>query len=169
MTSDGRRGGSALVVGAHARIGAELRVATPGYMEMLTGRRDTGCTNNACGDVPFSTIADDVADHGGTAAVIASWPGILHAATSTRERVATSIGRHGGDDDAFKADPNVAALLARTASPPDHGPGEDDFRLDTSTGELACAYLEARRPAFLFVGLGRSRTNMRIRAIIELT
>ncbi|HEX4336422.1 MAG TPA: hypothetical protein VH062_10950 [Polyangiaceae bacterium] len=154
MTSDGA------VVGAPSssapmRASGPNFVSLPGYMEMLTGRRDTGCTNNACGDVPFSTIADDVADHGGTAAVVASWPGILHAATSTRGHVATSIGRHGGDDDAFKADPNVAALLhdGESAGP---GPGEDDFRLDASTGELACAYLEARRPAFLFVGLGET-------------
>lgn len=131
-------------------------VSLPGYMEMLTGRNDSGCTSNLCGDVPFSTIADDVADHGGLAAVIASWPGISHAATATRGHVVTSIGRTGGEQRyAFQDDPNVAALLreGESAGP---WPGEEDFRRDESTANIACSYLESHRPSFLFVGLGET-------------
>jgi hypothetical protein len=130
-------------------------VSLPGYMEMLTGRADTGCTNNACGDVRFSTIADDVADRGGVAAVIASWPGILHAASATPGRVATSIGQHGGVDETLFEDPNLTALL-RDGQAAGRGPGEEDFRRDASTGNVACSYLESHRPTFLFVGLGET-------------
>ncbi|HVW24597.1 MAG TPA: hypothetical protein VHC69_04475 [Polyangiaceae bacterium] len=131
-------------------------VSLPGYMEMLTGRSDTGCTSNLCGDVPFSTIADDVADRGGLAAVVASWPGINHAAAATRGHVVMSIGRSGGENRfAFEDDPNVAALLreGESAGP---APGEEDFRQDESTGNIACSYLESHRPTFLFVGLGET-------------
>ena len=155
MTTDGA------VIGAPSSA-AKMRasgpnyVSLPGYMEMLTGRSDTGCTSNLCGDVPFATIADDVADHGGLAAVVASWPGILHAAAATRGRVVMSIGRTGGENrSAFEDDPNVAALLreGETAGP---SPGEEDFRRDESTANIACSYLESHRPSFLFVGLGET-------------
>ena len=155
MTRDGA------VIGAPAsttpmRASGPNYVSLPGYMEMLTGRRDTGCTSNACGEVPFATIADDVAERGGLAAVVASWPGIEHAAAATRGRVVMSIGRSGGENRfAFADDPNVATLLheGEAAGP---GPGEDDFRLDASTGDIACSYLESHRPTFLFVSLGET-------------
>ena len=155
MTDDGA------VVGAPSspesiRASGPNFVSLPGYMEMLTGRTDTGCTSNGCGDVPFATIADDVAERGGLAAIVASWPGILHAAAATRGRVVMSIGRQGGDGrDAFESDANLFALL-RAGEAAGPGPGEEDFRRDASTGDLACSYLESRRPNFLFVGLGET-------------
>jgi uncharacterized protein (TIRG00374 family) len=131
-------------------------VSLPGYMEMFTGRTDSGCTSNSCGDVPFSTIADDVARSGGVSVVIASWPGIAHAAAIDPEHVLMSIGRHGGANrQVFEADPAVGALL-RAAETADPAPGEEDFRRDLDTGNIACAYLESRRPSFLFVGLGET-------------
>jgi hypothetical protein len=155
MTRDGA------VVGAPSaatpmRASGPNYVSLPGYMEMLTGRSDTGCTSNLCGEVPFATIADDVAERGGLAAVVASWPGIYHAAAATRGHVVMSIGRNGGENRfAFEDDPNLAALLRKgeAAGP---WPGEEDFRRDAATSDVACSYLESHRPTFLFVGLGET-------------
>jgi hypothetical protein len=131
-------------------------ISLPGYMEMLTGRTDSGCTSNTCGDVPFATIADDVAKAGGVSAVIASWPGIMQAAATNKAHVLMSIGRHGGENrSVFEDDPALEALL-RTAETAGPEPGEDDFRRDRETGDIACAYLGLRRPNFLFVGLGET-------------
>ena len=131
-------------------------VSLPGYMEMLTGRRDTGCLSNRCGDVRHSTIVDEVAEHGGLAAAVASWPGILHAVSSARGRVAMSIGLTGGDNlSDFESDFDTAALLRDDDwAPPRHA--ARDFRSDLSTGSIACSYLESHRPTFLFVGLGET-------------
>jgi hypothetical protein len=131
-------------------------VSLPGYMEMLTGRSDSGCTNNQCARVTLPTVADDVAGIGlGEAAVISSWPVIENAAASAPENVVASAGRHGGGQSrrALSEDARVAPLLgaaARTPSPV----GDTDFRRDADTGEVALAVLAAREPAFLFVGLG---------------
>ena len=155
MTTDGAAIGAPASPKAMRASGPNY-VSLPGYMEMLTGRRVTGCTNNRCGDVRHRTVADDVADRGGLAAVVASWPGILHAASAFRGRVAMSIGRTGGENlSEFKSDFDMAALLPEAAPPPH---AERDFRSDASTGTIACSYLESHRPTFLFVGLGETDT-----------
>lgn len=131
-------------------------VSLPGYMEMLTGSSDPGCTNNHCGQVALRTVADDVAEAGlGEAVVVSSWPVIMKAAAEEPRRIAASVGRHGGgaSRDVLERDTVVARAIAageRTAS----AVGEKDFRRDSETGDVALAVLEARRPAFLFVGLG---------------
>ncbi|HVW24429.1 MAG TPA: hypothetical protein VHC69_03625 [Polyangiaceae bacterium] len=131
-------------------------VSLPGYIEMLTGRRDTWCGSNHCGDVRHPTIVDDVASHGGIAAVVASWPGILHAASAVRGRAAMSIGRTGGENlSDFENDFAVAALLGDGETIPSSHAGRD-FRSDAKTGSIACAYLESHRPTLLFVGLGET-------------
>jgi hypothetical protein len=130
-------------------------VSLPGYMEMLTGRPDSGCTDNDCGRVPFPTIADDVAwNRLGTAAVIASWTGIGRAASAYASGAVVSVGRHDGvGRDAFASDPEVARRLhdAEAVQP---FPGNGDYRPDRFTAELAVSYFERQRPGFLFVGLG---------------
>jgi hypothetical protein len=155
MTTDGAAIGappSAKVM----RASGPNYVSLPGYIEMLTGRRDTWCTSNRCGQVRHPTIVDDVTDRGGLAAVVASWPGILRAASSVRGRVAMSIGRTGGENlSAFESDFAMSALLREGEStPPPHA--ARDFRNDASTGSLAGLYLESHRPTFLFVGLGET-------------
>ena len=50
-------------------------------------------------------------------------------------------------------DPSTRAILDEGAHA-DPRPGHDAFRPDRYTAELALRYLETRRPAFLFVGLG---------------
>jgi hypothetical protein len=131
-------------------------VSLPGYMEMLTGTSEPGCTNNQCGQVGLRTVADDVAESGlGEAAIVSSWPVILKAAAEKPRRIAASVGRHGGGPsrDALERDPAVtSALLAGERTP--SAVGEKDFRRDEETGNVALAVLDARRPAFLFVGLG---------------
>jgi hypothetical protein len=131
-------------------------VSLPGYMEMLTGRRDTGCTSNSCDGVAFPTIADAVARSDGEAAVIASWPGIGRAAATEPARVLMSVGRHGGENRRqLETDPALLSLLAagEAAGP---APGDDDFRRDAQTATLALAYLRGHSPSFLFVGLGET-------------
>jgi hypothetical protein len=132
-------------------------VSLPGYMEMLTGRSDTGCPDNQCQQVTFSTVADDVASARlGDAVVVSSWTGVGRAATAFDNGPLVSVGRHGGSDRArFEEDPEVARLLAdgAEASPE---PGYDDFRPDAHTAKIALAYLASGRPGFLFVGLGET-------------
>lgn len=132
-------------------------VSLPGYMEMLTGRADTGCTDNQCRQVTFPTVLDDVASARlGDAVVLASWTGIGRAATAFDNGPLVSVGRHGGSDRTrFDEDPEVARLLADGAeASPD--PGYDDFRPDAHTGKIALAYLASGKPGFLFVGLGET-------------
>jgi hypothetical protein len=132
-------------------------VSLPGYMEMLSGRADTGCTSNDCARVPFATVADDVAASGmGVATVVTSWAEIGRAATAFRSGVVASVGRHGGiGRETLEAEPGVAPFLAAGAAAAPE-PGEDDFRPDAMTAAVALSVLGAVKPAFLFVGLGET-------------
>lgn len=130
-------------------------VSLPGYMEMLTGRTDSGCTSNDCGPVPYSTVADEVVQAGvGRAAVVSSWETVGRAAGAGRSAVAMSVGRFAGPGRAvFEADPDLAPLLvAGAAASPD--PGGADYRPDRHTAPLAAALLSSYKPGFVFVGLG---------------
>jgi hypothetical protein len=130
-------------------------VSLPGYMEMLTGRTDSACTDNQCGVIGKATVADDVASAVGEAIVVSSWPVIGRAASHESGRVLVSAGRHGDalSRRVLTADAAVAEAVAageRTRS----AVGDADFRRDVETAELALAVLDHRRPSFLFVGLG---------------
>jgi hypothetical protein len=132
-------------------------VSLPGYMEMLTGRRDTGCTDNYCARVRFPTVADDVGRANlGAAVAITSWESIDLAATSSPGHVFVSAGRHGGTGRAALAGHPVVGPLMRAAESVRPNPGNDDFRPDAYTANVALAVLESVRPAFLFVGLGET-------------
>jgi hypothetical protein len=131
-------------------------VSLPGYMEMLTGSSTPGCTDNLCKQVALPTVADDVAEAGlGEAVIVSSWPVILKAAAERPGRIAATVGRHGGGPsrDALARDPKVAPALTAGERTPS-AVGDEDFRRDGETGNVALAVLESRRPAFLFVGLG---------------
>jgi hypothetical protein len=122
----GARGAPIVASGPHF-------VSLPGYTEMLTGLGASGCADNDCERVAVPTIADEVAARGEEAAVFASWERLERAASAGAE-VLVSAGRHGVDVDPW--------------------PGSGDFRPDRLTSRAALAFLEARRPAFLFLGLG---------------
>lgn len=132
-------------------------VSLPGYSEIFTGRRVTGCRNNSCRGTASTSIADQLAQQDPTAraGVITSWPDIAKVA-SRSDRVDVSAGRHGGATrERLGRSGNLAALLtsAESTTP---WPGNDDFRRDRYTAELALAYLQEQKPRFLFVGLGET-------------
>jgi hypothetical protein len=142
-------------VGAPISASGPEYVSLPGYAEMLTGRRSSGCTDNGCRGTRSASIADELvrARASVSGAVIASWPDIERVAASS-DRVAVSTGRHAGRTRAlFERTPAARAALRRAEREPPW-PGHDDFRRDRFTAELALAYLEEARPEFLFVGLG---------------
>ncbi len=156
MTTDGAAVG-APGAGAPMEASGPNFVSLPGYMELLTGRSDSGCTSNDCSRVPFSTVAEDVVRDGlGTAAIITSWEEIDRAAAAYPGHVLATTGRHGGAGRAaFLADPAISHLMdlgARASAEPGH----DDFRPDVYTAAIARVFLASAKPAFLFVGLGET-------------
>jgi hypothetical protein len=112
-------------------------VSLPGYTEIFTGRTPESCPDNECAKVAAPTIADEIAARGGEAAVFASWERLDRAASFRDDAVLISAGQRGE--------------LGEPVSP---WPGIGDFRPDRMTSRAALAYLEHRRPTFLFVGLG---------------
>lgn len=132
-------------------------LSLPGYMEMLSGRSDTGCTTNECGQVPFATVADDVTSAGlGEAAIIASWDKIARAATSRESGPIVSAGRHEGSGLARLDDDQELQRLLEAGKKASPEPGHGDFRPDKHTARIAVHYLRVTRPGFLFVGLGET-------------
>jgi len=132
-------------------------VSLPGYSEIFTGRRVSGCLDNDCASTSAPSVADELAESpaGWQSAVVTSWPDIARVA-SKRGRVAVSAGAHAGATRSrFEQDRVVAAALHR-AEPEAPWPGHGDFRRDRFTAELALAYLNAEQPDFLFVGLGET-------------
>jgi hypothetical protein len=109
-------------------------VSLPAYREIFSGASSLDCLDNQCPQIVRRTMVDELRDHGGRAAVFASWTPIALAAASEAGAVVLSTGQ--GDT---KVEPY---------------PGDGDFRPDRSTARLALDYLERERPDFLFVGLG---------------
>jgi len=134
--------------------GPEL-VSLPGYSEMLTGRRVTGCMDNACSSTTSPSVADQLvrSDPRAKVAIISSWPDIATVAANDA-KVLVSAGRHAGRTRAALANAPATSDSLRRAENAPPWPGHGDFRPDRFTAELARAYLEAEEPQFLFVGLG---------------
>jgi hypothetical protein len=133
-------------------------LSLPGYAEMLSGRRVSGCHDNACGAIRAATLVDEIASLPGIfpqhVAVITSWPDIGRVAARRPDRVAMSTGRNGGPTrELFRSDPVGRALLDDAASISPE-PGVGDFRPDRHTARIAARHLENARPRFLFVSLG---------------
>ncbi len=133
-------------------------VSVPGYVEMFTGLRPTGCTTNGCRQVTIPTIADDFAAEPGAdpreVAVISSWEGVERAAASDESKLTISTGRTRGDTRKNLCyDPTACALLeaGEDAGPE---PGHGNYRRDLETSEIALHYLRTHHPRFLFIGLG---------------
>jgi Metalloenzyme superfamily len=131
-------------------------VSLPGYREIFTGRRGGGCTTNECAPLEEPTLLDELRAELAPedVAAIASWETLERAAAESPRAIAISTGRHGGAGrDRLRASPEAGARLDAGAAA-DPWPGHWDYRPDAETGALALAYLEARRPRFLYVGLG---------------
>jgi hypothetical protein len=132
-------------------------VSLPGYTEIFGGRPPDGCQDNECAGASGPTIVDAVRDRAGSdsdVAVIASWAPIARAATRMPSRIVLSAGRQDVAGAHFLVDDTSTREVLDEGAHADPRPGHDGFRPDRYTAELALRYLESRRPAFLFVGLG---------------
>jgi hypothetical protein len=175
ITIDGVARGDVLGDGARARLPNLYRVidagvglgvdasgpdfvSLPGYREIFTGRRGGRCRSNECPQLDEPTLLDELRGQTAAApedvAVIASWETLERGAAQHPEELAISTGRHGGAGRArVRAGRDAAALLDAGALA-DPWPGHWDYRPDAYTGALALAYLSARRPRVLHIGLG---------------
>jgi hypothetical protein len=157
------RGGAALGAPEH---GAEIAASgpafksVPGYIEIFSGRPSVDCPNNGCRWSGESNLLDQIA--GGSergpadVAVFASWSGMLNAVATGADapRVLVSAGRRGGQHlEPLIDDPAAARVFDRGARS-DGYPGEDDYRPDRHTAEIALYHLRKHRPRFLFLSLG---------------
>jgi hypothetical protein len=153
--------GAALGAPGHGTIAASGPnfVSLPGYTEIFAGHPADACHDNDCAGATGPTLVDafrDRAARDADVAVIASWGPIGRAATTTRSRIVLSTGRQDVSGEPFLVDdPLTRDALARGARA-DARPGHDTFRPDRYTAELALRYLDAKRPSFLFVGLGEA-------------
>ncbi|HEX2873465.1 MAG TPA: alkaline phosphatase family protein [Polyangiaceae bacterium] len=142
--------------GPHISASGPDFVSLPGYAEIFTGRRATGCLDNGCPGASFESIADQVAAQwGAKSAIITSWPDIARVGSRSK-RVAISTGRHAGATRSGFDRPGALGEALRAAETEKPWPGGGDFRRDRFTASLALAYLRAERPNFLFVGLGET-------------
>jgi hypothetical protein len=132
-------------------------VSLPGYSEIFRGRPSSDCQDNDCAMTARPTLADEAraaARDSGDVAVFASWPEIARAASAYPTRIVVSTGRHTRSNESrLRFDAESAELLDRGAEA-DPYPGRGDFRPDRFTADLALRYLAARRPRFMFLGLG---------------
>jgi len=147
-----------VVIGApgHAEMTASgpNYVSLPGYREIFTGHASVACTSNFCGAISEPTLLDELHGDGlrpDELAVITSWPTIERAAAHDPRTITISAGRHGG---ATRERARIDASLFDQAASSGAYPGWFDYRPDRYTGPIALQYLVAKRPRFLFVGLG---------------
>jgi hypothetical protein len=125
-------------------------VSLPGYTEMLTGRASP-CRNNDCPRTTHASFPDVVANRGQSAAVFSSWERIERVVATESPHLIVSAGRHGGTD--LASSPRAADLALRYRDTRAF-PGEDDFRRDRFTKEIALAHWADAHPTFMFLGFG---------------
>lgn len=130
-------------------------VSQPGYIELFSERLPTGCRSNRCAATTEPTLVDAIANAtNGSVAVIASWEVIAKTATASPKDIVMSAGQARGENQSqlrVNAQATRALDMGRIAAA---WPGHGEYRPDRYTAELALAYLEAKRPRFLFLGLG---------------
>jgi hypothetical protein len=156
-------GGAALGAPEH---GAEIAASgpafksVPGYIEIFSGRPSVDCPNNSCRWSGESNLLDQIAGSSergpADVAVFASWSGMLNAVTTgpAAPEALVSAGRRGGQHlEPLIDDPEAARLFDRGARS-DGYPGEDDYRPDRHTAQIALHHLKKHRPRFLFLSLG---------------
>jgi len=156
-------GGAALGAPEH---GAEIAatgpafMSVPGYIEILSGRPAVDCPNNRCRWAGESNLLDQIAagSQRGPAdvAVFASWSGMLNAVATGAQatQALVSAGRRGGQHLEPLLDDREAARLFDRGARSDGYPGEDDYRPDRYTAELALDHLRRHRPRFMLLSLG---------------
>lgn len=130
-------------------------VSLPGYSEILSGRTPS-CANNDCPATTDNTLLDDWLQRESHAelAVISSWSRIARVAAKNVSGLTVSSGQSVQYNSGHFCEDAELCLKyhgGRNISP---WPGTEDYRPDTATSELALAFLRARRPHFLFIGLG---------------
>jgi hypothetical protein len=139
-------------------------ISLPGYLEIFTGHR-TRCMSNVCPQVDEPTVLDFAAAAGVPTASISSWDVLDHAATRRRAPLAkrpfpadvpfVSAGiRWPGARPLDDASLENAVAAGEKARPYPATGGA--YRPDRFTGPIALAYLRARRPRLLHIGLGDS-------------
>ena len=130
-------------------------VSQPGYIEIFSERRPTGCLSNDCPKTTERTFVDDIATAtNGSAAVVSSWEVIGRAAALAPAKLVTSTGQGRGENQGeLRVDEKATKNLefGRIAA---SWPGHGEYRPDKYTREIALAYLEHRHPQFMFLGLG---------------
>jgi hypothetical protein len=157
------KGGAALGAPEH---GAEIAASgpafksVPGYIEIFSGRPSVDCPNNRCRWSGESNLLDQIAERSergpADVAVFASWPGMLNAVGTgeAAPQALVSAGRRGGQHLEPLLDDTESARLHDRGARSDGYPGEDDYRPDRHTAELALDHLRRHRPRFLFLSLG---------------
>lgn len=129
-------------------------VSLPGYMEILSGTSETGCTENDCKTMRRPTLLDEYFAQSGDpsrAGVFASWSPIARAAAGAQGSGVVSAGPHAGVHlDYLSEQPSCSSPLERGRSDVDH----HGLRGDDTTAELALGFLRDARPSFVFVSLG---------------
>lgn len=130
-------------------------VSQPGYIEIFSERRPTECRSNRCAATTEPTLVDAIANAtNGSVAVVSSWEVIAKAATASPADLVMSAGQARGENQSqlrVNEQAKRALEMGRIAAA---WPGHGEYRPDRYTAEVALAYLEARRPRFLFLGLG---------------
>lgn len=132
-------------------------VSLPGYTEMFTGQRHVPCADNNCRKPHTHTFLDELradAPSRDDVTVITSWPAIERGAALDPTKMVMSTGRdYGYHRDALRYD-NTSKMLLWGGDDAFPYPGDDHYRPDYYTGKIATRYLEAKKPRFLFVGMG---------------
>jgi hypothetical protein len=132
-------------------------VSLPGYREIMTGRGRGDCTQNVCPPLEEPTLLDELLESASNpeeVAVVASWDTYARAVTRDPTGLAVSAGRKQGlTREKLRVAPAVSQALDDGAGA-DPWPGHGAYRPDAYTMQVALAYLEARRPRLLVVGLG---------------
>ena len=114
-------------VGATISASGPNFVSLPGYAELLSGRRRTGCRDNQCTGSGAPTLLDDF------------------GAGSLRETAQVAL---------FTSWPDIARVASERGVVAEPLPRSPSFRPDSVTADLAIAHLKAHPPKFLFLGLG---------------
>jgi hypothetical protein len=132
-------------------------VSLPGYSEIMSGRRAHGCANNDCRPIAAPTVADEVrarAVDPADVAVFSSWNRIENAASRAPASIVLSTGRTRVSHEERIEEDEPSRLWREMGARAAPFPGDGDFRPDRFTAALALQYLQAKRPQFMFLGLG---------------
>lgn len=139
-------------------LSAPPALSLPGYMELLSGRREPLCVSNKCPAVSSRTLLDQAfaspSFKFGDVAAITSWEIIKDAATSNPTSFPMSFGRgYGLTRKKVGVTPEAKRILDKSEKSR-ATPGIGDYRADRFTAPLALEYLKARKPKLLYIGLG---------------